>query len=66
MQKRDEDQIVWGRYEVAEALEAGHPVQRVYFSREASGEQIDRIKNLAQKRGAFSFELKCDNLGCKI
>ncbi len=56
MQKKDEDQIVWGRYEVAEALEAGHPVQRVYFSREASGEQIDRIKNLAQKRGVrFDF-----------
>ena len=50
MQKKDEDQVVWGRHEVAEALEAGHPVQRVYFSREASGEHIDKIKELAHKR----------------
>jgi 23S rRNA (guanosine2251-2'-O)-methyltransferase len=56
LQKRDEDQVVWGRHEVAEALEAGHPVQRVYFSREASGEHIDKIKELAQKRGVrFDF-----------
>lgn len=56
MAEKEGDQVLWGRHEVAEALAAGHPVQRVYFSREARGEDIERIKQLAHKRGVrFDF-----------
>lgn len=41
---------VWGLHEVAGALEAGHPVSRVYLAREASGTSVDRIKELARRR----------------
>ncbi len=54
--KRDDNTVVWGRHEVIEALESGHPIQRIYFSREARGEQIERLKQLARERGVrFDF-----------
>jgi 23S rRNA (guanosine2251-2'-O)-methyltransferase len=48
--------FLWGLHEVAEALEAGHPVDRVYFSLEARGPLVERIKYLArQRRVRFDF-----------
>ena len=41
---------IWGLHEVAEALEAGHPVDRIYFSLQAKGPLVDRIKDLARQR----------------
>ena len=42
--------VIWGRHGVAEALRAGHPVNRIYFSAAAGGPQVDEIKNLARER----------------
>jgi 23S rRNA (guanosine2251-2'-O)-methyltransferase len=42
--------MIWGLHEVAEALETGHPVDRVYFSLEARGPLVERIKDLARRR----------------
>ncbi|MBT4501863.1 MAG: 23S rRNA (guanosine(2251)-2'-O)-methyltransferase RlmB [Gemmatimonadetes bacterium] len=39
-----------GRRAVAEALAAGHPVNRIYFARQAKGPEIERIKELARQR----------------
>lgn len=48
--------VLWGLHEVAEALEAGHPVDRVFFSRQAKGPRVERIKELARRRGVpFDF-----------
>ena len=47
---KDRDSVVWGLHEVAGALEAGHPVSRVYLAREASGKPVDRVKELARRR----------------
>ncbi|MFT5088265.1 MAG: 23S rRNA (guanosine2251-2'-O)-methyltransferase [Candidatus Latescibacterota bacterium] len=49
-EKTDEkgDEHIWGRHEVAEALESGQAVRRIYFSRQARGEEIERIKELAR------------------
>lgn len=41
---------IWGLHEVAEALEAGHPVERIYFSLQARGALVERIKDLARQR----------------
>ena len=41
---------VWGRHPVTEALAAGHPVNRIYFARQAGGPEIERIKELARQR----------------
>ena len=54
--KRDDNAVVWGRHEVVEALESGHSIKRIYFAREARGEQIERLKQLARERGVrFDF-----------
>lgn len=44
------DEHIWGRHEVVEALESGQAVRRIYFSRQARGEEIERIKELARAR----------------
>jgi len=49
------DAILWGRHEVAEALAAGHPVNRIFFARQASGPQVERIKELA-RQGQVRFD----------
>ncbi len=41
---------IWGLHEVAEALDAGHPVERIYFSLQARGPLVERIKELARRR----------------
>ncbi len=51
MVKRDDGAVVWGRDKVAEALELGSPIQRIYFAREARGEHVERIKELARDKG---------------
>ena len=56
MVERDENAVIWGRHAVIEALHAGHPIQRIYFSREARGEGIEEIKQLASANGVrFDF-----------
>lgn len=50
------DEYVWGRHEVVEALESGQAVRRIYFSRQARGEDIERIKELARtQKVRFDF-----------
>lgn len=41
---------IWGLHEVAEALEAGYPIDRIYFSLQAKGPLVERIKDLARQR----------------
>ena len=50
MEKESPDALLWGLHEVAEALEADHPIERIYFSLQAKGALIDRIKELARQR----------------
>lgn len=42
--------VLWGRRAVAEALTAGHPVNRIYFAHQARGAPIEQIKELAHQR----------------
>jgi 23S rRNA (guanosine2251-2'-O)-methyltransferase len=56
MDSESQSAVLWGLHEVAEALEAGHPVDRIYFSLQAKGPLVDRIKDLArQRRVRFDF-----------
>ena len=48
--KTAEEGIACGRRAVIEALAAGHPVNRIYFARQAGGPDIERIKKLARQR----------------
>lgn len=50
METDKEGGALWGLHEVAEALLAGHPVDRIYFSHQAKGPLVDRIKDLARER----------------
>ena len=50
------DTVAWGRHAVAEALAAGHPINRIYLARQAKGADIEQIKALARERGVrFDF-----------
>ena len=54
--KQHDPSLAWGRHAVTEALAAGHPINRIYLAREAEGEQIEQIKELARQRGIrFDF-----------
>ena len=63
MVKRDDSAVVWGRDKVAEALELGHPIQRIYFAREARGEHVERIKELARDKGVRYDFVEVGKLG---
>jgi 23S rRNA (guanosine2251-2'-O)-methyltransferase len=56
MEPAPQSGALWGLHEVAEALEAGHPIDRIYFSLQAKGPLVERIKDLArQRRVRFDF-----------
>ncbi len=50
MKNEAQSEVLWGLHEVAEALAAGHPVERIYFSLQAKGPLVDHIKDLAHQR----------------
>lgn len=50
MEKNNSGSLTWGRHAVIEALEAGHPVNRIYLARKAGGRDIERVKALARER----------------
>ena len=63
MAKRDDSAVVWGRDKLVEALELGYPIQRIYFAREARGEHIERIKQLARDKGVRYDFVEVGKLG---
>jgi 23S rRNA (guanosine2251-2'-O)-methyltransferase len=56
MEKERKQVCIWGLHAVAEALEAGHPISRIYLARQARGKPVERIKELAvRRRVRFDF-----------